>query len=132
LKKSNLKWLDIVALFRDHVLDDSAQLLEVRYYTSPVLGKMSDNNESPQRQRQYLQALRKTNPTGLTIIEGRIMASTPFQRLVSPIPEAPHLTKFKSMTSTKRKQMSISHLTSLLALGLIATTKWSYVATTRT
>lgn len=103
LRKSKLKWLDIVALFRDHVLDDSAQLLEVRYYTSPVLGKMSDNNESPQRQRQYLQALRKTNPTGLTIIEGRIMASTPFQRLVSPIPEAPHLTKVQVYDFNEKK-----------------------------
>ena len=93
LRKSRLKWLDLFALFKEHVLDDAAELVEVRYYTAPVLGRMSDSEESPQRQRVYLQALRKCRPQGLTIVEGKIMASTPFQRLYKPIPEAPHLTK---------------------------------------
>jgi uncharacterized LabA/DUF88 family protein len=91
LRKSKLKWLDVVALFNDHVLDDVSELIEVRYYTAPVLGRMSDDPRSPQRQRQYLQALRKMNPAKLVIVEGRIMATTPHQRLVNPIPEAPHL-----------------------------------------
>ncbi len=42
-----------------HLLD--SDVLEVRYYTAPVLARMSDDNESPQRQRTYLQALRKEN-----------------------------------------------------------------------
>ena len=73
LRKSKLKWLDLVVLFNEHVLDDSANVIEVRYYTAPVLGRMSDNPESPQRQRRYLQALRKVHSTGLVIVEGRIM-----------------------------------------------------------
>jgi len=103
LRKSRLKWLDLVSLFKDHVLDQNADLVEVRYYTAPVLGRMSDDGESPQRQRRYLQALRKTNPLQLTIVEGRIMASTPFQRLVSPIPEATHLSKVQVYDFNEKK-----------------------------
>jgi len=91
LRKSAYKWLDLFSLFKDHVLDASADLTEVRYYTAPVLGRMSDDPESPQRQRLYLQALRKIHPGRITIIEGKILATTPHQRLVKPIPEAPHL-----------------------------------------
>jgi hypothetical protein len=72
-------------------LDNATDLVEVRYYTAPVLGRMSDDSRSPQRQRQYLQALRKMNPAKLVIVEGRIMATTSHQRLVNPIPQAPHL-----------------------------------------
>ena len=43
LRKSRLKWLDLYALFKEHVLDDAAELVEVRYYTAPVLGRMSDS-----------------------------------------------------------------------------------------
>jgi hypothetical protein len=62
LRRTNLKWLDLVALFRDHVLDSNAQLLEVRYYTAPILARMSDDPQSVQRQRIYLQALRRMYP----------------------------------------------------------------------
>lgn len=103
LRKSRLKWLDLYALFNDHVLDAAAQLVEVRYYTAPVLGRMSDSEESPQRQRLYLQALRKHRPQVLTIVEGKIMASTPFQRLYRPIPEAPHLTKVQVYDFNEKK-----------------------------
>lgn len=103
LRQSRFKWLDLVALFKDHVLDHHADLVEVRYYTAPVLGRMSDDETSPQRQRRYLQALRKTHPSQLTIIEGRMVASTPFQRLVSPIPEAPHLTKVQVYDFNEKK-----------------------------
>ena len=91
LRKTNYKWLNLFSLFKDHVLDENADLVEVRYYTAPVLGRMSDDPESPQRQRVYLQALRKMPPGRINIIEGRILASTPHQRLVRPIQEAPHL-----------------------------------------
>ncbi len=66
LRGSRFKWLDLYALFEDHVLDAKAELLEVRYYTAPVLGRMCDDPQSPQRQRQYLQALRKTHPGTLS------------------------------------------------------------------
>lgn len=103
LRKSQYKWLDVYTLFRDHALNQSSDLVEVRYYTAPMLGKMSDDLESPIRQRRYLQALRKMHPIGLTLIEGRIVASTPFQRLIRPIPEAPHLQKVQVLDFNEKK-----------------------------
>ncbi len=103
LRKSKLKWLDLYSLFDDHVLDDRAKLLEVRYYTSPVLGRMSDDSRSTQRQRTYLQALRKMYPAKLEIIKGRILATTPYQRLVRPIPEAPYLEKVQVLNFNEKK-----------------------------
>lgn len=91
LRRSPYKWLDLYALFSNHVLDSNADVVEVRYYTAPVLGKMSDDPASPKRQRVYLQALRKMSPGRVIIIEGRMHHATPHQRLVMPIPEAPHL-----------------------------------------
>lgn len=103
LKNSAYKWLDLYALFKSHVLDAQADLIEVRYYTAPALGRMSDDPQSPQRQRVYLQALRKMHPEHLVIIEGRIHATTPFQRLVKPIPEAPHLKKVQVYDFNEKK-----------------------------
>jgi uncharacterized LabA/DUF88 family protein len=80
-----------VNLFSTHVLDCNAELVEVRYYTAPVLGRMSDDSKSTQRQRQYLQALKIMYPQVLAIIQGKIVASKPHQRLVKPIPQAPEL-----------------------------------------
>ena len=42
LRKTTLKWLDLFALFRDHVLDHEVELIQMRYYTAPVLGRMCD------------------------------------------------------------------------------------------
>ncbi len=103
LRGTKLKWLDVVALFRDNVLDDATNLVSVRYYTAPVLGRMSDDPRSPQRQRNYLQALRKMYPTELEIIEGRISATTPYQRLVEPITAAPHLQKVQVYHFSEKK-----------------------------
>jgi uncharacterized LabA/DUF88 family protein len=83
--------LDIVKLFATYVLDKNAELVEVRYYTAPVLGRMSDDPRSTQRQRQYLQALKTMHPQSLVVIQGKIVATKPYQRLVRPIPEAPEL-----------------------------------------
>jgi len=103
LRKSKLKRLDLYSLFNEHVLDDRANLLQVRYYTAPVLGRMSDDSRSTQWQRNYLQALRKMYPGKLEIIEGKILATTPFQRLVQPIPEAPHLEKVQVFDFNEKK-----------------------------
>lgn len=91
LRKTAYKWLDVVGLFTNHVLDKNAELVEVRYYTAPVLGRMSDDPRSTQRQRLYLQALKRMHPQSLVIILGKILAMKPHQRLVKPIPQAPEL-----------------------------------------
>lgn len=103
LRRSPYKWLDLVSLFQDHVLNNSANVVEVRYYTAPVLGKLCDDPSSPLRQRTYLQALRKHSGDRLVIIEGKMVTSEPFLRLVDPIPEAPHLTHVRVFTLTEKK-----------------------------
>ena len=89
LRRSRYKWLDLFALFHHHALNPEAEVIEVRYYTAPVLGKMSDDPDSPQRQRTYIQALRKMPPQRVVIVEGKMVASQPYQRLVRPLPQAP-------------------------------------------
>ena len=103
LRRSVFKWLDLYRLFQDHALGQNAEVLEVRYYTAPVLGRMSDDPESSQRQRTYLQALRKMPPNRVKIIEGKIMAATPVLRLVNPVPECPGLTHVKVHDFTEKK-----------------------------
>lgn len=103
LKGSTNKWLDLYKLFNDFVLDDKAELLEIRYYTAPVLSKMSDNPSSSQRQRTYLQALRKMSPQKIKIIEGKIVDSTPYLRLVNPLPDSPEIKKVQVFHFVEKK-----------------------------
>jgi uncharacterized LabA/DUF88 family protein len=64
---------------------------------------MSDHPDSSQRQRTYLQALRKMPPQKVYILESKMLASTPCQRLVKPIPEASHLQKVQVYNFTEKK-----------------------------
>lgn len=43
------------------------------------------------------------HPTGLHIIEGKLLASTPYQRLVRTVPEAPHLSRVQVYHFTEKK-----------------------------
>lgn len=95
LRKSPYKWLDLYKLFQSFVLSQPANVVEVRYYTSPVLSKVSDDAESAQRQRIYLQALRKMPPNKVRIIEGKMVLATPYLRLAEVIPQAPELKRAK-------------------------------------
>lgn len=95
LRNSGWKWLDLYTLFQQHVLGPGSDVAEVRYYTSPVLARLSDDPETPVRQRLYLQALRKMPPQKIRIIEGKIVMSTPFLRLVKPIPQAPEISRIQ-------------------------------------
>lgn len=103
LRKTALKWLDLFGLFQDHVLDSQAQLVEVRYYTAPVLGRMCDDIESPQRQRQYLEAALAT-----------VRRYHPDIRLglVAPIPGDDHrrISKDLSQHAHWSKPLSAAHL----------------------
>jgi NYN domain len=113
LRRSPYKWLDIVKLFTEHVLVDQADVVQVRYYTAPVLGRMSDDLQSPIRQRQYWQALRKLYPVHLTIIEGHMLAGKAYQRLVQPIAQAPHL-KAVQVFSFDEKKTDVSLATDMV------------------
>jgi uncharacterized LabA/DUF88 family protein len=106
LRRSPYKWLDLYTLFQSHVLQN-ADVLEIRYYTAPVLARMSDDTESPKRQRTYLQALRKHQPKKVTIIEGKMIVATPFSRLVEPMADAPHINKVQ-VYSFEEKQSDVN------------------------
>jgi len=101
LRKSSYKWLDLFTLFQNHVLGPETEVVDVRFYTAPVLGKMCDDPASQQRQRQYLQALRKMPPQKITIIEGTIVASTPSLRLVEAISGLPSKVRVHDFTEKK-------------------------------
>lgn len=103
IRRTPYKWLDIFKLFSEQLLHPDTELLEVRYYTAPVLGSLCDDPASPQRQRQYLQALRKLYPDKLTIIEGKLIRGDAMLRLSQPIPELPELAKVKVITLTEKK-----------------------------
>jgi uncharacterized LabA/DUF88 family protein len=64
---------------------------------------MCDCSESPQRQRKYLQALRKMYPDQIAIIEGKILATTPFQRLVKSIAKAPEIQRVQVYDFNEKK-----------------------------
>lgn len=97
------KWLDVFKLFNTHILLPDTELVEVRYYTAPVLGSLCDDPVSPQRQRQYLQALRKLYPEKIKIIEGKLIKGSATLRLAAPIPQVPELKKIKVSTLTEKK-----------------------------
>lgn len=103
LRRSTYKWLDVYRLFREQLLLPETELLEVRYYTAPVLGSLCDDPASPQRQRQYLQALRKLYPTQVSLIEGKLIKGEAVLRLVKPITDLPTLDKVKVITLTEKK-----------------------------
>jgi len=75
LRKTHYKWLDIYQLFAHQILNDPISLSQVKYYTAPVLGRMCDDSHSPQRQRQYLQALSKLYPDNVSIYQGKMIAT---------------------------------------------------------
>ena len=103
LRKSKFKWLDLVTLFSDHVLDINSQLIEVRYYSAPLLGRLCDDADSPQRQRIYWQALRKHCGGRLKIIEGNFARTTPFLRLAAPIADLPTHTPVQVFALAEKK-----------------------------
>lgn len=103
LRKSKFKWLDLVRLFGEHVLSKENQLIQVRYYTAPVLGRMCDDPSSPQRQRQYLQAMRVMHPEQLVIVQGKIVATTPYQRVVRSLNEGASDERVRVHSFTEKK-----------------------------
>lgn len=103
LRRSKFKWLDLFKLFNEHVLTSDANLIQIRYYTSPVLGRMCDSVESPARQRRYIQALSSSHAGLITIVQGKIVVSRPYLRLVSRLPEAPEVDKVQVFNFNEKK-----------------------------
>jgi hypothetical protein len=82
LRGTAFKWLDLYALFQNHVLGPATHVETVRYYTAPVKGSASDDPASPRRQQTYLRALKAHQGDRVEIIQGYIARTTPFLRLL--------------------------------------------------
>lgn len=70
LARRRLLWLDLVKLSRS--LRPRSQLLQVKYFTAPVL----DDPPAASRQAAYQQALLAQNPGMITITQGRYQRKT--------------------------------------------------------
>ena len=57
LSGSRHKWLDLFALFQNHVLKPGAVVEQVHYYTAPIKASAADDKQAPIRQQRYLRAL---------------------------------------------------------------------------
>ena len=66
LRKSPYKWLDLSALF-SKILGSDYQITEIKYFTS-LVRSISYDIRDPQKQENYIKALRKHQPTGNPII----------------------------------------------------------------
>lgn len=101
LRRSPYKWLDLFALFQNHVLSSDAEVVDVRYYTAPVLARVCDDSDSPRRQRKYLQALRKMPPQKVSVIEGALELSKSYLRLVHPYSDDERVALVYKLTERK-------------------------------
>ena len=74
LRGTSHKWLDLVALFRDHILkpqmpDTSLDVVE--YFTAPAMGKFaSHGQDSVTAQNEYHRALKSKYPDEIKIVSG--------------------------------------------------------------
>ncbi|MFA0924949.1 NYN domain-containing protein [Xanthomonas fragariae] len=74
IRGTAFKWLDVVALF-DRLLrdqDPTTNLLHVRYFTAPALGRFATNKDASEiAQSAYLRALEHTHPQRFTKTLGK-------------------------------------------------------------
>ncbi|MBV6744715.1 NYN domain-containing protein, partial [Xanthomonas vasicola] len=74
IRGTAFKWLDVVALFDRllHDQDPSTELLHVRYFTAPALGRFATNKQASEiAQTTYLRALAHTHPQRFTTTLGK-------------------------------------------------------------
>ncbi len=86
LSGTSCKWLDLFALFQDHVLEPGTTVEQVCYYTAPIKASAADDKQAPIRQQRYLRALLAYRANQVTIREGYIQRTTRALRLAEPLP----------------------------------------------
>ncbi|MCE4283291.1 NYN domain-containing protein, partial [Xanthomonas hortorum] len=64
IRGTAFKWLDVVTLFDRllHDQDPTTDLLHVRYFTAPALGRFATHKQASETQATYLHALAHTHP----------------------------------------------------------------------
>lgn len=108
------KWLDLFALFQDHVLEPGTAVEQVCYYTAPIKASAADDKQAPIRQQRYLRALRTYRADLIMIREGFIQRSNPELRLVEALHDKPAGTTVK-VWHFAEKQTDVNLATDLLS-----------------
>jgi hypothetical protein len=73
LTKSTYKWLDLYELFGRTVvrsIEPNSEILKIKFFTAPVLGRYASDPASPNRQTCYHNAVRSAYPDFVEIIKG--------------------------------------------------------------
>lgn len=80
LTKTGNKWLDLVRLFEEHLLNNillsgedkpaNFELTQLKYFTAPILGRHAKDPKAPDRQAHYHRALKAASSGLLEIISG--------------------------------------------------------------
>lgn len=80
LKRTSLKWLDLMALFEQQILPSinwqgrplpvALEPVAIKFFTAPILEKAAKASDSLQCQEQYHSALRKHRPGRVELITG--------------------------------------------------------------
>lgn len=73
LTKSAHKWLDLHELFFRKVIKPvrpESEIVQIKYFTAPILGRFASDSDSPNRQTTYHNALKAQHPGLLEIIQG--------------------------------------------------------------
>jgi uncharacterized LabA/DUF88 family protein len=101
LTKSRYKWLDLVRLFESCLLrnillpgaDKPArfELVQLKYFTAPILGRLAKDPAAPDRQAHYHRALKSASGDRLEIISGFHLAGITTGFPIVPLPELERL-----------------------------------------
>lgn len=83
LSKTQFKWLDLYCLFSNHIIPAKLpaspgippELVQIKYFTSPVKRGFSTSENVQANQHAYLNALKKENKGKTSIYEGKFQAS---------------------------------------------------------
>jgi len=96
LSKTPYKWLDLVCLFEQHLLKNILlpgttapacfNLVQVKYFTAPILGKLAKDPKLPARQAHYHRALKAGSSGRLEIINGFHLPGITKGKPIPPIP----------------------------------------------
>lgn len=101
LTKSPYKWLDLIRLFEKHLLRSILlpgaekpahfELVQLKYFTAPILGRLAKDPAAPDRQAHYHRALKAVSGDRMEIISGFHLAGITTGFPIDPLPELERL-----------------------------------------
>jgi len=73
-------------------IEPATEIIQIKYFTAPVLARFASDPKAEQRQAHYHRALKANN---IEIIKGFHLSGITTGHLIDEIPEAPHIEKLK-------------------------------------